>query len=785
MPIRGMLCASCCALALAHAGSAYAQAADADANASDSSDAPADIIVTAQKYSQNVNSVPMSITAVSGEQLQTAGIKAVEDLPKVTPGFNVTQTPTGAAVYTLRGVGFNDSSLSTRPAVTVYVDEAPIPFGAMTRGAGLDVDHVEVLKGPQGTLFGANSTGGAINYVANKPTDTLEAGLSATYGRFDQFDIAGFVSGPLTSTLSVRLAFEHQGSGDWQKSVTRDDTAGRQDFNNGRLSVRWEPSDSFRMLLTAQRWVDRSDAPVGQAFEFKPQEPALADLTGIADYPYARRGNRYADWDPGTDLSKDNRLTMLTGRFDLDVGEAVTLTSLTSFSKFQTYLLSEADGVPVENTSFIVDSRNKTFTQELRAAVRLDGLRLTFGANYQSDRPRESTVEVLTTASPIIGLNLAFGDGTPFRELEVKARSAANSYAAFANLEYEATPRLTLQGGMRYTRSKIRYRGCLAVSADGSAGPAYTGLINFLRDGFGLGPLAAPLEAGDCITLDASTNPPTLLPGFVTTPYDEDNVSWRAGAQYEAADGLMLYANVSRGYKMGGHPFLNATFSGALTPARQESVLAYEAGFKASLADRKVQLNGAIFYGDYKDKQEVGTVVDPVLGPLGGLTNIPKSRIYGAELQLQAAPYPGLTVNAAGSYVRAEVLGHYTSTNEDGDIQDFHKTDLANAPRWQLNGNARYQWALNSQLDMFVGGAVSYQSSAQSVLGNLGYETSGRALVDVSAGVETSDGKWRAFLWGRNILDKTYVATFRNAIDTRMTYMGKPATYGVSVVFKY
>ena len=785
MSIRGLLCAGCCALAFVQANSAYAQTAGSEGSTNENSDAPADIIVTAQKYSQNVNSVPMSITVASGEQLQTAGIKSVEDLPKITPGFNVTQTPTGAAVYTLRGVGFNDSSLSTRPAVTVYIDEAPIPFGAMTRGAGLDVERVEILKGPQGTLFGANATGGAINYVASKPTDTLEAGFYATYGRFDQFDVGGFLSGPLTSTLSVRLALEHQGSGDWQKSVTRDDTAGKQDFSNGRLSIRWEPTPDLRVLFTAQRWVDRSDAPVGQAVEFKPQEPALADLTGIADYPYAHRGNRFADWDPGTDLSKDNRLTMLTGRLDYDPSDAVTLTSLTSYSDFQTYVLSEADGVPVENTTFIVDSKNKTFAQELRAVAQFDALRLTLGANYQNDKPSESTIEVLTTASPIIGLNLGFGDGTPFLELEVKARSNAKSYAAFANVEYEVSPRLTLQGGMRYTRSKINYRGCLAVSADGSAGPSYTNLINFLRDQFGLGPLAAPLQAGDCITLDATSNPPTLLPGPVTTPYDEDNVSWRAGAQYEAADGLMLYANVSRGYKMGGHPFINATFSGALTPARQESVLAYEAGFKASLADRKVQLNGALFYGDYKDKQEVGTVVDPVLGPLGGLTNIPKSHIYVAELQVQAIPYPGLTINAAGSYVRAEVLGHYTGANEDGVEQDFHKTDLANAPRWQLNGNARYQWSLNQRLDMFVGSAVTYQSSAQSVLGNLGYQTDGYALVDVSAGVEAPDGKWRAYLWGRNVLDKTYAATFRNAIDTRMNYMGRPATYGVTVGFKY
>lgn len=762
-----------------------------------------DIIVTAQKYQQSANAVPMTITVATGEQLQLAGIKAVEDLPRITPGLNVVQTPTGVSVYTLRGVGFNDSSLSTRPAVTVYVDEAPIPFAAMTRGAGLDADHVEVLKGPQGTLFGANSTGGAINYVAAKPSDRFEAGATATYGRFDQFDVSGYVSGPITDTLSLRLAVEHQGSGDWQKSISRpSDTAGQQNFNNGRLSLLWKPTDRLRVALTVQRWVDRSDAAVSQAYMYKPQEPSLGALTGIADYPYRHRGNRWADWDPGQDLAKNNRLTMLTSRIDFDATDQITLTSVTSYSHFKTYVNSEADGVPTENTAFITNSRNKTFTQELRATAQIDRLRLTVGANYQHDRPSESTVEVLPTASPIIGLSLGFGDGTDLRELEVKARSKARSYAAFGNVEFELTPKLTLQGGLRYTRSKIDYRGCLAVSADGSAGPAYTNLNNYLRSLFGYDPLSTPLGAGDCTTLDASTSPPTLLPGPVTTPYNEDNLSWRAGIQFRPVDDVMLYASLSKGYKMGGHPFVNATFSGALTPARQESVLAYEAGFKASLADRKVQLNGAVFYGDYKDKQEVGTIVDPVLGPLGGLTNIPKARVYGAELQIQAAPVKGLTISAAAGYTRTDVLGHYTDTNDLGNTVDFHKTDLANAPRWQVNGTARYQWAVSERIDMFVGGSLTYRSSSQTVLGEIspaqvaaaypgylgelsGEQVDGYTLVDLSTGVESANGKWRAYVWGRNVFNKTYALTNRFGIDTAMDYMGKPATYGVTVGFKY
>lgn len=789
MSNRMILYAGSCALAFAQAGTAFAQTSDGGrpdegTPTSQAADGTADIIVTAQKYSQSVNNVPMTITVATSEQLEEAGIRTVEDLVKITPGFNVTQTPTGQSVYTLRGIGFNDSSLGTRPAVTVYMDEAPIPFGLMTRGASLDLDHVEVLKGPQGTLFGANSTGGAINYITAKPTSSFTAGGSATYGRFDQFDVSGFVSGPLSDTLSVRLAVEHQGSGDWQKSITRDDTAGQKNFSNGRVSLLWEPVAPLRILLTAQRWVDRSDALVGQAFAFDPQVPAFAAATGVQNYPYGIRGSRFADWDPDSDLARNNKFTMLTGRLDYELSDAITFTSLTNYIDFKYHLLSEADGVPVHNTTFITDSTNETFSQELRLSGKFGNLRAIVGANYEHDTPSESTLQDLSTASAIVSLSQRFGGGVALRTLRVVANQKTDIYAIFGNLEYEIAPGLVLQGGARYTRSKIAFNGCLADSGDGTAAPSYTGLINATRAARGLAPIA-PLRAGDCVTMDASTNPPTLTPGLVTTPYDEDNVSWRAGVQYNLATNAMVYANVSKGYKMGGHPFVNSTFSTALTPATQESLLAYEGGFKAGLFNRALQLNGAVFYYDYTNKQEVGTIVDPVIGRIGALTNIPKSRVYGAELQVDAAPYEGLTLQAGGVYVRTEILDHYTSTNAAGATQDFDGTELANAPRWQINASARYEWELTERLNMFVSGRFYYQSTAQDRIGNVpGYQHEAYKLVDLSAGVESPGGKWRAYVWGRNVFNERYGLT-RNGIDTNLYYMAKPATYGITVGFNY
>jgi outer membrane receptor protein involved in Fe transport len=165
-----------------------------------------EVVVTAQKVSQNINDVGMSIDSATGDELYDMGVKDTADLVKLVPGFNHTYSIYGTPIYTIRGVGFVETTLSSGPTVSVYTDEVPIPFAAETKGALLDVRRVEVLKGPQGTLYGQNSTGGAINYIANRPTEQFEAGFDVSYGRFSTTDIQGFVSGSLTDTVRGRLS---------------------------------------------------------------------------------------------------------------------------------------------------------------------------------------------------------------------------------------------------------------------------------------------------------------------------------------------------------------------------------------------------------------------------------------------------------------------------------------------------------------------------------------------------------------------------------------------------
>src|SRR5262245_29436870 len=258
-----------------------------------------EIIVTAQKWEQSASTVGMSITAATGDTLQERGIDSVANLTRLVPGLTRQESSFNSTSFTLRGVGFFNSDLATPPAVTIYVDEAPLPYPAMTKLAAFDLQRVEVLKGPQGTLFGQNATGGAVNYIANKPTSTFEAGITADYGRFDTASLEGYVSGPLGDAISARLALSTvQGDG-WQRGMQRGDELGGTDEVVGRLLVDFHPTDTLAIRLNANGWRDRSDSQAPQHRGVSAAVPSVPLDPQFLAAPLAPDDARAADWDPG------------------------------------------------------------------------------------------------------------------------------------------------------------------------------------------------------------------------------------------------------------------------------------------------------------------------------------------------------------------------------------------------------------------------------------------------------------------------------------------------------
>ena len=214
----------------------------------------AEIVVTAEKVKQNIQNVGISVVALTASQLADRQLTSLDAIAGAVPGLNYAPSSTGTPIFTLRGVGFNNNSLGTYPDVSLYLDQAPLPFPVLASHVMFDLQQVEVMEGPQGTLFGENATGGAINFIAAQPTKRLAAGGSVTYGRFNQADTSGFISGPVTKTLQARFAFTTHNRDAWQHSYTRRARSGAQSYQAARLLLNWEPAATLHVRFDVNGW---------------------------------------------------------------------------------------------------------------------------------------------------------------------------------------------------------------------------------------------------------------------------------------------------------------------------------------------------------------------------------------------------------------------------------------------------------------------------------------------------------------------------------------------------
>jgi iron complex outermembrane receptor protein len=289
-----------------------------------------------------------------------------------------------------------------------------------------------------------------------------------------------------------------------------------------------------------------------------------------------------------------------------------------------------------------------------------------------------------------------------------------------------------------------------------------------------------PIPVGGCINL----TPNTFDPALATGQLNEHNVSWRVGVNWKVAPGTLIYGNISRGYKNGSFPTTSASSTAQFQPAEQENLLAYEAGFKSTLFADSLQLNGAVFFYDYRNKQILGHILDPIFGPLSALVNVPQSHVLGTEFAATWKPFPGLTITPGFTYLYSKIDGHFVDYDSFGVLTNFSGEPFPYTPQVQVTLDSEYTWSLRDGYDAFVGGNASYQSSASGALGdNAILREKSYALLDLRAGVQ--HGNWRFSVWGRNVTDTYYYPTVFRANDTLIRYAGMPATYGVMVNFRY
>lgn len=761
--------------------------------ATDESLAAPDIIVTAQKRSERLLDVPLSITAATGEQLTNLGVTSSEQLTKVVPGFTYQKSTYGTPVFQIRGVGFYDTSVGASPTVSVYVDQVPLPFSTMTRGAVLDLERVEVLKGPQGTLFGQNSTGGAINFIAARPTSTPAMGFALEYGRFDEVNIQAFVSGPITDTLRMRVAGRYEYRGPWQRGYAVNDQKfgksgneelGDRRFANGRVLLDWLPSEDVRFELSVSGWQDQSDTQAAQFQMFSPDKPrdpfngavyeAFAGARPLQPIP---RDARLAGWDNRYDLARDDYLYQIALKGEVDLSDSVRVTSISAYTRFHEESTTDIDGVAFNTFVNQRVADIKSFSQELRLSGEIDRFKWMVGGNYASDIPREIQTNLIQGTNSYIG---------PFHfdSVQVRSYQSVKTYSGFGSVDVALTDQLTLQGALRYTKQDRLFRGCFADAGNGQFALAF-GTV------FGA---STQTRAGACVTLAAlPPAPPVVLP-FVPGTLNEDNWSWRGGLSWKPDRDTLLYANVTKGYKAGSFPAIPGGFAFQYSSVTQESILAYEAGFKRSWLGGAINVSGAGFYYDYRNKQLLGVVPVAPLGFFPRLVNIPKSRVVGAELNISVVPVQGLTLSAGGTYVDSKVRANPAAPiNAYGAATSYIGASFPNAPRWQGVGDAEYRFDVGGGRKVSFGASVTARTEADAVFNGTTAPAvnqpplilNGYALLDLRAGIEDADGRWRAQIWGRNVTNAYYLLNKFRPADTVASLAGMPATYGVSLSYRY
>lgn len=646
------------ALALAGAPAAAQDATPAPATPAASDAAPAkdvDIIVTAQFRGQRVQDTPLAITAVNSEMLEARSQTNIAEVTAQAP--NVTLKPQGAAfgpslAASIRGVGQYDFNPALEPGVGLYVDDV---YYATLTGAIfdlLDLDRVEILRGPQGTLAGKNSIGGAVKLYSKRPTGDGSGYISGAYGSRNRMDLRASVDFGLAKDLSVRLAGVAKKQEGYVKRldfgcvnppgsalnpavggvpammggdcvVARD---GEVDYQAGRIQLRYKPGTRLDINIIADYTHDDRNAAAGVLrYANNPTNVNIRGNASAVPYdsrfvcgPYCNYGSYYSPagaWltppvagyplieTRGTGRTKFNGWGV-SGQADFNLTDSLKVQSITSYRKYALHFTNDDDYSPLAIGNGFGDLTYWGFTQELRLNGKLlkDSINWTLGGFYLNQRSTYATFQDIRYAP----IPLQFQGNDPVN---------ANTKAVFGAISWEIVPNLTANGGLRYTKEHKDYTFSRR-NRDGSLN-AFLGAL----DG-------------------------------VIGNFDGDRVDWRANLQYRFSNALMTYAQVSTGFKGGGinpRPFNPAQ----VQPFGAETLTAYELGFKSDLFGRVVRLNGAAFYSDYKNIQ-LTLLSCPQFGGPGPCAlpqNAGNARIKGLELETTINPHNGLLIDGSVSYL--------------------------------------------------------------------------------------------------------------------------------------
>lgn len=724
-----------------------------------------EIIVTATKRDANLQQVPISVTAVDADTfaVYAVGGEDIRLLSARIPNLNVESTfgRTYPRFY-IRGLGNSDFALNAQQSVELYYDEVPLVNPFIKGTPVFDIERIEVLRGPQGTLWGRNATAGAVHVVSKKPTDEFEAAGRFSYGRLGTINAEAVVSGALVSdTLSGRIAVLYQSQNDWVENLVTGNQVGAYTDVAARAQLLWTPRDDLSALLQA---TTRSFDGVAALFHSTALDPVFGQQAFEQD-------KITLDNDRVPDQEIDTIGINLRVDYDFDT---LTLTSITSFITADAVTIGDVDatGIPALINTDAIDDLDQYVLEVRLASDGGERFRWQVGGNYFRERidyTNATANDSFQVPDPPGPFDLGQPGDPGFGAVQFVEQDL-ESWALFGQAEYDLLDRLTVVAGLRYTSDSTdasRVVGQFTPDPNNLGGiPDFTT------------PFYAPENNRGLISLFGA-------PINQSNSIESDEITWDVSLNFAATDDINLYGRVARGYH-GGVIVAGGPFS-PFDDAGPETILSYEVGAKTLLLDGRVRANLSLFRYNFDDQQLQGFVNTPDGGFTAQTFNAPGGTGQGFELELEVRVLEGLTLSGNVGYVDTEIDGPALFATSTGDIVDLDGRRFAFAPEITA--------AILAEYAAPIGGAGHefYLSTDWSYRG----EVDAR-FTAVEEPRFTIDGFWEGgarlgvrnqtydvSLWARNIAAKTGSTSVLSVIGFDSHSFNNPRVYGVDLSLRF
>ncbi|WP_321396022.1 TonB-dependent receptor [Emcibacter sp.] len=718
-----------------------------------------EITVTAQRRSENLQAVPVAVTALSASAIEKADIHTADDIATRIPSMTFSPFAPGQSVVSLRGISSNDDGAGTENSVAVFMDD--VYLGRISNMAFelFDVERIEVLRGPQGTLYGKNAIGGAINVVSTKPGQDFRAKVKATVGNYDRQDFQGVVSGPLSDSLAAKVSFSSRQRDGWVENIITGNKLKDENVQSVRGQLLWT-GENTEITLSADT-MDMDQADMGR-IPTRSNPP----LPGIYEEHIAAGGDYKHSTNPQDGYAKKsaNGVSM---KIEHDFGDAGTLTSVSAYRDSANDWEMDSTGSPAPGDNIVdeIHDYTKQYSQEFRFAGTInDNMDYVAGLFYMNENTdRQETFRLVFNEDDRLP-SLSADDGEDWVG-SYRQDNTTDSFAAFAHVNYNVTDKLKLGVGVRYT-----YEEKTIDNWTESYGGPFSGFI---------------------ITSDFGTDIDNKI-GGVQASESWSDFSPKLTLDYQINDDTLVYASVSKGFKSGGFGAAPESIAAAQLPLQPEIAWNYEIGSKADLFDGTLRLNLAAYYTDYTDLQfqRFGRQLDGAQpGQFFGVfrtRNAASAEIYGVEAEFTWVPVENLYISGNYSYMHTEAEfvfdAYYATPPATPDIQT---KPLTRAPEH------RFYIAADYSHDVSWGGQMSYHIDYRytgdqrgDVVSDLTMQPSW-GVSDANVSWTSEDEQWEISLWGKNIFDEEYISHIYIVGPGDVAVYGDPVMYGASVTWRF